>query len=63
MVLRSQPEKVEQVEADIEAFEVDMKRVLKVRGEGGGGGGWSEVQIAVRLLEFVSDQNQLKRGK
>ena len=38
MVLRSQPEKVEQVEADIEAFEVDMKRVLKVRGEGGGGG-------------------------
>ncbi len=30
MVLQFQPEKAEQVEADMEAFETDMKNVLKV---------------------------------
>ena len=35
VVLKAQPQKAEQVEADMEAFETDMKNVLKVRGSSG----------------------------
>jgi len=51
VVLQAQPQKAEQVEADMEAFETDMKNVLKVRwGQWREGGYFREKEV--RLVSF-----------